>query len=46
MKMALVTLGCDKNTVDAEHLAAACREFLKLVPEAAPFIQVGTAEPE
>ncbi len=30
----------------AEHLAAACREFLKLVPEAAPFIQIGTAEPE
>ncbi len=30
----------------AEHLAAACREFVKLVPEAAPFIQIGTAEPE
>ncbi len=30
----------------AEHLAAACREFLKQVPEATPFIQIGTAEPE
>ena len=30
----------------AEHLAAAYREFVKLVPEAAPFIQIGTAEPE
>jgi thymidylate synthase ThyX len=30
----------------AEHLAIACREFLKQVPEAAPFIQIGTAEPE
>jgi len=30
----------------AEHLAAACREFLRQVPEAAPFIQIGTAEPE
>jgi len=30
----------------AEHLAAAAREFLKQVPEAAPFIQIGTAEPE
>jgi thymidylate synthase ThyX len=30
----------------AEHLAAASREFVKLVPEAGPFIQIGTAEPE
>lgn len=30
----------------AEHLAAAYREFVKLVPEAGPFIQIGTAEPE
>jgi thymidylate synthase ThyX len=30
----------------AEHLAAVCREFVKLVPEAAPFIEIGTAEPE
>ncbi len=30
----------------AEHLAAACAEFVKLAPEAAPYIQVGTAEPE
>jgi hypothetical protein len=30
----------------AEHLAAACREFLKLVPEMAPFIEIGSAEPE
>lgn len=30
----------------AEHLAAACREFVTLVPEAEPFIQIGTAEPE
>jgi hypothetical protein len=30
----------------AEHLAAACREFVRLVPEAEPFIQIGTAEPE
>lgn len=30
----------------AEHLAAASREFVKLVPEAARFIQIGTAEPE
>ncbi len=30
----------------AEHLAAASREFVKLVPEAEPFIQIGTAEPE
>jgi thymidylate synthase ThyX len=30
----------------AEHLAAACREFVKQVPEAAPFIELGTAEPE
>ena len=30
----------------AEHLAAASREFVQLVPEAEPFIQIGTAEPE
>jgi hypothetical protein len=30
----------------AEHLNAACRELLKLAPELAPFITVGTAEPE
>ena len=30
----------------AEHLAVACREFLKLVPEAEPFVRIGTAEPE
>jgi thymidylate synthase ThyX len=30
----------------AEHLAAAAREFLKLIPQATPFIQIGTAEPE
>jgi thymidylate synthase ThyX len=30
----------------AEHLAAVCREFVRQVPEAAPFIQIGTAEPE
>lgn len=30
----------------AEHLDAAGKEFLKLVPEAQPFIQIGTAEPE
>jgi len=30
----------------AEHLAAAYREFVKLLPEAEPFIQIGTAEPE
>jgi hypothetical protein len=30
----------------AEHLGAACREFIKLVPEAEPFIEIGAAEPE
>jgi thymidylate synthase ThyX len=30
----------------AEHLAAACSELLKVMPELAPFIRVGTAEPE
>ncbi len=30
----------------AEHLSAVCKEFLKLLPEAQPFIQIGTAEPE
>jgi len=30
----------------AEHLAAVSREFLRQVPEAEPFIQIGTAEPE
>lgn len=30
----------------ADHLAAACQEFIKLVPEAEPFIKIGTAEPE
>jgi hypothetical protein len=30
----------------AEHLTAVCQEFLRLVPEARPFIQIGTAEPE
>jgi thymidylate synthase ThyX len=30
----------------AQHLEAVCHEFNKLVPEAAPFIQIGTAEPE
>jgi thymidylate synthase ThyX len=30
----------------AEHLSAVCKEFLKLVPEAQPFIEIGTAEPE
>jgi len=30
----------------AEHLAAACREFIRLVPEAEPFIEIGAAEPE
>ena len=30
----------------AEHLAKASREFVKLVPEAAPFVEIGTAEPE
>ncbi|PWT94745.1 MAG: hypothetical protein C5B53_12460 [Candidatus Melainabacteria bacterium] len=30
----------------AEHLEAVCQEFNKLVPKAAPFIQIGTAEPE
>ena len=30
----------------AQHLEAVCREFTKLLPEAAPFIEIGTAEPE
>lgn len=30
----------------AEHLERVCREFLRLHPELAPFIQIGTAEPE
>jgi hypothetical protein len=30
----------------AEHLTAACGELLKIMPELAPFIKVGTAEPE
>jgi len=30
----------------AEHLAAVCEEFIKQVPEAKPFIKIGTAEPE
>lgn len=30
----------------AEHLEAACKEFLKLIPEAGPFVEIGTAEPE
>ena len=30
----------------AEHLQLACQQFLKLVPEAKPFIEIGTAEPE
>lgn len=30
----------------AEHLAAACREFLRLMPDAEPFVEIGTAEPE
>ena len=30
----------------AEHLAAASNELVKLMPELAPFIKVGTAEPE
>ena len=30
----------------AEHLTAVCEEFIKQVPEAKPFIKIGTAEPE
>lgn len=30
----------------ADHLAAVCEEFVKLVPESKPFIKIGTAEPE
>lgn len=30
----------------AEHLSAVCQEFLRQVPEAKPFIKIGTAEPE
>jgi hypothetical protein len=30
----------------AEHLAAACGELLKAMPELAPFIKVGSADPE
>jgi hypothetical protein len=30
----------------AEHLEAVCRQFTKLLPQAAPFVEIGTAEPE
>jgi len=30
----------------AEHLSAACGELLKIAPQLAPFIQIGSAEPE
>jgi hypothetical protein len=30
----------------AEHLAAAAAELLKAMPELAPFVRIGTAEPE